>query len=49
MHAQGDYVGINEDAGAHDAAHHDHGGVKNSEQLPRFDRVQKSWLKRNRR
>ena len=35
-------VGINKNAGTHDAAHHDHGGVEYSEQLPRFDKVQKS-------
>ena len=42
MHAQRNHVGIDENAGADNAAHHDHGGVEYSEQLPRFDGVQES-------
>ena len=42
MHAQGDHVGIDEDAGADNAAHDDHGGVEHAEQLPRFDGIQES-------
>ena len=41
MYAEGDYVGINENAGADNAAHDNHGGVENSKQLPGLDRVQR--------
>src|SRR5437899_12259448 len=44
MYAEGDYVGIDEDARAYDAPHHDHGGVENSEQLPWLDGIHKRWL-----
>ena len=42
VHAQRNHVGIDENAGADNAAHDDHGGVEYSEQLPRFDGVQES-------
>ena len=42
VHAKRNHVGIDENAGADNAAHHDHGGVEYSEQLPRFDGVQES-------
>ena len=44
MYAEGDYVGIDEDARAYDAPHHDHGGVENSEQLLWLDGIHKRWL-----
>ena len=42
VHAQGNHVGIDENAGADNAAHDDHGGVEYSEQLARFDGIQES-------
>ena len=44
VHAERDDVGIDEDTGADNAAHDDHGGVEYSEQLPRFDGIQESAL-----
>ena len=44
VHAEGNHVGVDENAGADNAAHDDHGGVEYSEQLPRFDGVQESAL-----
>src|ERR1700694_3109124 len=41
VHAQGNHVGVDENAGADNAAHDDHGGVEYSEQLSRFDGVQR--------
>jgi hypothetical protein len=42
MHSQRDHIGIVENAGTDNTAHDDHGGVEYAEQLPRFDRIQKS-------
>jgi len=42
VHTQRDHVGIDENPGADNAAHDDHGGVEYSEQLPRFDGIQES-------
>ena len=42
VHAERNHVGIDENAGADNAAHDDHGGVEYSEQLPRFDGIQES-------
>src|SRR6478752_6397669 len=40
--AERDDVGIDEDTGANNAAHDNHGGVEYSEQLPGFDGIQES-------
>jgi hypothetical protein len=42
VYAQGNHVGVYENAGADNAAHDDHGGVEYSEQLSRFDGIQES-------
>src|SRR5207344_2738000 len=44
MHAERNYVGVDENTGADNAAHDDHGGVEYSEQLARFDGIQESAL-----
>ena len=41
VYAEGDHVRIDEDARADDAAHHDHGGIEHSKQLPWLDRIQR--------
>ena len=44
VHAERNHVGVDENTGADNAAHDDHGGVEYSEQLARFDGVQESAL-----